>query len=50
MTAEEAEALWILRVTADDLGAWKRLFTQLEFRDPRRSLAAAVWASCGVER
>ena len=23
----------------DDLGAWKRLLTQLEFRDPRRSLA-----------
>ena len=26
---------------ADDLGAWKRLLTHLEFRDPRRSLCAA---------
>jgi hypothetical protein len=42
MTAEDPEALWAyLRSAEDDLGAWKRLLTQLEFRDPRRSLAAA---------
>jgi hypothetical protein len=42
MTAEDPEALWAyLRTADDDLGAWKRLLTQLEFRDPRRSLAAA---------
>jgi hypothetical protein len=33
---------WVHNPTgADDLGAWKRLLTHLEFRDPRRSLAAA---------
>jgi hypothetical protein len=42
MTASEPEALWAyLRVVDDDLGAWKRLLSQLEFRDPRRALAAA---------
>ncbi len=42
MTAEDPEALWAyLQTTPDDLGAWKRLLTQLEFRDPRRPLAAA---------
>ena len=42
MTAEDSEALWAyLRTAEDDLGAWKRLLTQLEFRDPRRPLAAA---------
>ena len=41
-TAEDAEALWAyVQTTPDDLGAWKRLLTQLEFRDPRRPLAAA---------
>jgi GAF domain len=44
MTGEDAEALWAWVHTPsgeDDLGAWKRLLTRLEFRDPRRSLAAA---------
>ena len=44
MTADDAEALWAWVHTStgeDDLGAWKRLLTQLEFRDPRRSLCAA---------
>ena len=44
MTADDAEALWAWVHTPtgeDDLGAWKRLLTQLEFRDPRRSLCAA---------
>lgn len=42
MTAEEPEALWAyVQAVPDDLPAWKRLLTQLEFRDPRRSLAAA---------
>ncbi len=44
MTAEDADALWAWVHTptgADDLGAWKRLLTQLEFRDPRRPLCVA---------
>ncbi|MDA0179414.1 GAF domain-containing protein [Solirubrobacter phytolaccae] len=42
MTAEDVEALWAyVQTTPDDLGAWKRLLTQLEFRDPRRPQAAA---------
>jgi hypothetical protein len=44
MTADDAEALWAWVHTStgeEDLGAWKRLLTQLEFRDPRRSLCAA---------
>ncbi len=44
MTAEDTEALWAWvqsRTGEEDLGAWKRLLTQLEFRDPRRSLCAA---------
>ena len=44
MTADDAEALWAwvhTRTGADDLGAWKRLLSQLEFRDPRRALCAA---------
>jgi hypothetical protein len=44
MTADDPEALWAWLHTStgeDDLGAWKRLLTQLEFRDPRRSLCAA---------
>ena len=44
MTADDPEALWAwvhTRTGADDLGAWKRLLTQLEFRDPRRALCAA---------
>jgi hypothetical protein len=42
MTCDDVEALWAWVHTAnDDLGAWKRLLTRLEFRDPRRPLAAA---------
>lgn len=42
MTASEPEAVWAyLQSAPEDLGAWKRLLTQLEFRDPRRALAAA---------
>jgi hypothetical protein len=44
MTADEAETLWAWVQSAsgrEDLGAWKRLLAQLQFLDPRRSLAAA---------
>jgi hypothetical protein len=44
MTADDPEALWAWVGTDggnDDLPAWKRLLASLEFRDPRRSLAAA---------
>jgi hypothetical protein len=44
MTASDPEAVWAWVATdsgRDDLGAWKRLLASLEFRDPRRSLAAA---------
>ena len=42
MTEEDPETLWAyVKTVEDDLGAWKRLLTQLEFRDPRRPLAAA---------
>jgi hypothetical protein len=44
MTAEDPDALWAWVHSdggEDDLGAWKRLLAQLEFRDPRRPLAAA---------
>jgi len=44
MTADDTEALWAwvhCTTGEDDLAAWKRLLTQLEFRDPRRSLCAA---------
>ncbi|HYZ30333.1 MAG TPA: GAF domain-containing protein [Thermoleophilaceae bacterium] len=44
MTADDAEALWAWvqgPSGRDDLPAWKRLLAQLEFRDPRRSLAAS---------
>jgi hypothetical protein len=44
MSANDLDALWAW-VNApsgrDDLGAWKRLLSGLEFRDPRRSLCAA---------
>ena len=55
MTADDTEALWAwvhTRTGEDDLGAWKRLLTQLEFRDPRRSLCAAAGrraASCSAD-
>jgi hypothetical protein len=44
MTADDDEALWAwvqCPSGRDDLPAWKRLLANLEFRDPRRSLAAA---------
>jgi hypothetical protein len=44
MTADDPDALWAWVQCAsgeDDLGAWKRLLTQLSFRDPRRSLCAS---------
>jgi hypothetical protein len=44
MTADDPDPLWAWVHTpsgCDDLQAWKRLLTHLEFRDPRRSLAAA---------
>jgi hypothetical protein len=43
MTADDAEALWGWLQSAsgrDDLGAWKRLLSNLDYQDPRRSLAA----------
>jgi hypothetical protein len=44
MTADDEEALWAWVQSPsgrDDLPAWKRLLADLDFRDPRRSLAAA---------
>jgi hypothetical protein len=44
MSAEGRDVLWAWVQCAsgrDDLPAWKRLLADLEFRDPRRSLAAA---------
>jgi hypothetical protein len=44
MTADDEEALWAwvqCPSGRDDLPAWKRLLAELDFRDPRRSLAAA---------
>jgi hypothetical protein len=44
MTADDVEALWAwvqCPSGRDDLPAWKRLLAELEFSDPRRSLAVA---------
>jgi hypothetical protein len=44
MTANDPEALWAwvnAPTGSDDLAAWKRLLSGLEFRDARRSLCAA---------
>jgi hypothetical protein len=44
MTADDVEALWAWVLTAhgtEDLRAWKRLLSLLEFTDPRRALAAS---------
>jgi hypothetical protein len=44
MTSGDPDALWAWvngPTGRDDLGAWKRLLSELEFRDPRRSLCAA---------
>ena len=43
MSADDGEALWAwvqCPSGRDDLPAWKRLLTQLDFRDPRRTLVA----------
>jgi hypothetical protein len=44
MTGDDSEALWAWLQTpsgADDLGAWKRMLTRLQFHDPRRAQAAS---------
>jgi hypothetical protein len=44
MTSDDAEALWAWANSvsgSDDLGAWKRLLANLDYVDPRRSLAAS---------
>jgi hypothetical protein len=44
MTADDAEALWAWTQSSsgqDDLTAWKRLLANLDYQDPRRSLAAS---------
>jgi hypothetical protein len=44
MTADDAEALWPWAQSSsgcDDLAAWKRLLANLDYSDPRRSLAAS---------
>jgi hypothetical protein len=48
MTSDDPEALWAWTHSAsgcDDLAAWKRLLANLEYCDPRRSLAASRVAS-----
>jgi hypothetical protein len=44
MTSDDPDALWAWvnsPTGSDDMAAWKRLLSELEFRDPRRSLCAA---------
>jgi hypothetical protein len=44
MTSDDAEALWAWAQSTsgcDDLAAWKRLLSNLDYQDPRRSLAAS---------
>jgi hypothetical protein len=44
LTADDPDAVWAWVNSPsgeEDLGAWKRLLSQLDFRDPRRSLCAA---------
>jgi hypothetical protein len=44
MTSDDAEALWAWTSSSsgcDDLAAWKRLLANLDYADPRRSLAAS---------
>jgi hypothetical protein len=44
MTSDDAEALWAWARSSsgcDDLAAWKRLLANLDYCDPRRSLAAS---------
>jgi hypothetical protein len=52
VTADDREVLWAWvqrRSGQDDLPAWKRLLGQLDFNDPRRSLAAAQVKSLRTE-
>jgi hypothetical protein len=52
VTADDREVLWAwvqCRSGQDDLPAWKRLLGQLDFNDPRRSLAAAQVKSLRTE-
>jgi hypothetical protein len=44
MTSDDTEALWAWTQSSsghDDVAAWKRLLANLDYRDPRRSLAAS---------
>jgi hypothetical protein len=44
MTSGDVDAVWAwvnAPANSEDLAAWKRLLSALEFRDPRRSLCAA---------
>jgi hypothetical protein len=44
MTSDDEDALWAWLQSSsggDDLAAWKRLLAAVDFRDPRRSLAAS---------
>lgn len=53
MTADDPEARWAWVQTPsgdDDAPAWKRLLAELEFHDPRRSLAAARLRSLRAEQ
>jgi GAF domain len=53
MTADDDEALWTWVQSAsggEDLPAWSRLLVHLDFRDPRRSLAAARVSSLRAAR
>jgi hypothetical protein len=48
MTSDDTEALWAWTQSSsghDDLTAWKRLLANLDYSDPRRSLAASWVAS-----
>jgi len=48
MTADDTGALWAWAQCPsgrDDLPAWKRLLTRLNYEDPRRSLAASQVAA-----
>jgi hypothetical protein len=53
MTADDDEALWAWVQSGsggEDLPAWSRLLVHLDFRDPRRSLAAARVSSLRAAR
>jgi hypothetical protein len=53
MTADDDEALWAWVQSAsggEDLPAWSRLLVHLDFRDPRRSLAAVRVSSLRAAR